>query len=143
MVRRNSRVRISQRTTLAHWLMRIGRSRYDCTHLAYIAPMIVSLVGRTISGSSSWPVGTQLAVRARLQPVVRDDRAFLGEALDVLGLLLQEAQRNEQRKVGVLVARGLEHAVEHALHVLPDRPAPGLDDHAAAHGRVLGQVGRA
>ena len=28
-VRRNRRVRISQRTTLAHWLQRIGRSRYD------------------------------------------------------------------------------------------------------------------
>ncbi len=48
VVRRNIRVRSSQRTTLAHWLIRIGRSRYDCTHLAYIAPMIVSLVGRTI-----------------------------------------------------------------------------------------------
>ena len=28
-VRRNNRVRISQRKTFAHWLQRIGRSRYD------------------------------------------------------------------------------------------------------------------
>ena len=35
--------------------------------------------------------GTQLAVRAGFQPVMRDDRAFLGEAFDVLGFLLQEA----------------------------------------------------
>ena len=33
-VRRKSRVRISHRTTFAHWLMRMGRSRYDCVHLA-------------------------------------------------------------------------------------------------------------
>ena len=35
----------------------------------------------------------------------------------------------------------LEHPVELALDVLPDRVAPRLDDHAAADGRVLGQVG--
>ena len=29
-VRKKRRVRISQRTTLAHWLMRMGKSRYDC-----------------------------------------------------------------------------------------------------------------
>ena len=57
MVRRNIRVRSSHRTTFAHWLIRIGKSRYDCTQLAYIAPMIVSLVGRTISGSSSCAEG--------------------------------------------------------------------------------------
>ena len=72
-----------------------------------------------------------------------DHRAFLGEALDVLGFLFEEAQRDEEREVGVLVAGGLEHAVQHALDVLPERVAPGLDDHAAAHGRGLGQVGRA
>ena len=73
--------------------MRIGRSRYDLTHLAYVAPMIVSLVGRTTSGSSSLPVGYQLAVGSGFEPVMRDDRAFLGKALDVLGLFLQVAQR--------------------------------------------------
>ena len=51
-------MRISQRTTLTHWLMRIGRSRQLCTHFEYIAPMIVSEVGRTISGSSSLLAGS-------------------------------------------------------------------------------------
>ena len=45
VVRRNIRVRNSQRTTLAHWLIRIGKSRYDCTQRAKVAPLIVSLVG--------------------------------------------------------------------------------------------------
>src|SRR5499426_2084311 len=49
VVRRNGRVTFSHRTTFAHWLMRIGRSRHDCTHLAYMVPMIASDVGRTTS----------------------------------------------------------------------------------------------
>ncbi len=53
MVRRNMRGRSSQRTTLAHWLSSIGRSRCEEIHFAIISPMIVSDVGRTISGSSS------------------------------------------------------------------------------------------
>ena len=126
MVRRNIRVRSSQRTTLAHWLMRIGRSRYDCTQRANVAPMIVSLVGRTISGSSSFAIGRgpQAALAVRLQPMVRHDRALLGEAFDVLGFLLQEAHRDEQREVGVLVPGGLEHRVEPPLDVLPDARSP-------------------
>ena len=52
-MRRNGRVTFSQRTTFAHWLIRIGRSRHDCTHFAYIEPMIASEVGRMASGSSS------------------------------------------------------------------------------------------
>ena len=83
----------------------------------------------------------ELAVGVGLEPMVRDDRALLREALDVRGFLLQERQRDEQREVRVLVARRLEHVVERALHVLPERVAPRLDDHAAAHGRVLGEVG--
>ena len=59
-VRRKSRVRISHRTTFAHWLMSSGRSRWLCTHFAKVAPMIVSLVGRTTSGSSSSPAGISL-----------------------------------------------------------------------------------
>ena len=143
VVRRNIRVRSSQRTTLAHWLMRIGRSRYDCTQRANVAPMIVSLVGRTMSGSSSLARrrGLQAALAVGLQPMVRHHRALLGEALDVLGLLLQEAHRDEQREVGVLVPGGLEHRVEPPLDVLPDGVAPRLDDHAAADVGVLGQVG--
>src|SRR5678816_4945777 len=53
VVRRKGRVTFSHRTTFAHWLIRIGRSRHDCTHLAYIVPMMASEVGRTTSFSSS------------------------------------------------------------------------------------------
>ena len=74
---------------------------------------------------------------------MRDHRALLGEALNVGGFLFQEAQRDEQREVRVHVPGGLEHAIEHALDVLPDRVAPGLDDHAATHGGILRQVGGA
>ena len=51
---------------------------------------------------------------------VGDHRQLRGEALHVLGLLLQEALGDEQREVGVLVPGGLEHPVQHALDVLPD-----------------------
>ncbi len=85
----------------------------------------------------------QPAVLAGDQAVVRDDRALLREPFDVLGFLLEERLRDEQREVGVLVARGLEHAVEHALDVFPDRVAPRLDHHAAAHRRRLCEIGGA
>mmetsp|Transcript_22814 Transcript_22814/g.70485 ORF Transcript_22814/g.70485 Transcript_22814/m.70485 type:complete len:413 (+) Transcript_22814:169-1407(+) len=52
-VRTNGRVRISQRTTLAHWLTSSGRSRYELTHWLNIWLTTVSEVGRTTSGSSS------------------------------------------------------------------------------------------
>jgi hypothetical protein len=45
LVRRNIRVRISQRITLAHWLMSSGRSRWLWIHLWKKWPMMVSLVG--------------------------------------------------------------------------------------------------
>ena len=77
----------------------------------------------------------------RLQARVRDDSAFLGEALHVLGFLGQEALRNEQREVGVDVAQLLEAVVQPALHHLPDAVAVGPDDHAAAHRAVFGQFG--
>jgi hypothetical protein len=53
VVRRNIRGRISHRTTFAHWLSSIGRSRWELIHLAMNSPMTVSDVGRTTSGSSS------------------------------------------------------------------------------------------
>jgi hypothetical protein len=70
-------------------------------------------------------------------------RALLGEALDVLGLLLKEGLGDEQREVGVAVPRRLEHRVHVALDVLPQGVAPRFDDHAAADRRILGQVGGA
>ncbi len=94
--------------------------------------MIVSEVGRTISGSGSSAAGCSLPSASLLEAVVRDHRHLLGEALDVLGLLLEVAQRYEEREVGVLRARLLDPVVERALHELPDPEAPGPDDHRAA-----------
>ena len=88
-------------------------------------------------------IGNEPAVFAGDQAVVSDDRAFLREPLDVLGFLLEEALGDEQRKVGVLVPGGLEHAVEDALDVFPDGVAPGLDHHATAYRRSLRQIGGA
>ena len=53
------------------------------------------------------------------------------EAFDVFRLALQEALRDQQREVDVLVAAGLEPGIELALEHFPDRVAVGLDDHAA------------
>ena len=76
-----------------------------------------------------------------LQPVIGDHRALLGKSFHVLGLFLEEAERDEEGKVGVDVTRRLEHRVELALHIFPDPPAPRLDDHAAADVGIFGQVG--
>ena len=59
-VRRNKRVRISQRTTLAHWFTRIGRSWYDWIHPLYVFQMMVSEVGRIINSSSSFASGSTM-----------------------------------------------------------------------------------
>ncbi len=60
-----------------------------------------------------------------------DHRQLGREAFHVLGFLLQEALRDQQREIHVLVAGGLEAVVELALQHLPDGVAVGLDDHAA------------
>ena len=73
---------------------------------------------------------------------MRDDRALLGEALDVLGLLGEEGARDEEREVGVLVARLLEAPVEVVPDRLPDAVAVGPDDHAPADGRVVHELAR-
>ena len=96
-----------------------------------------------ISSSSSFDVGIDDAAlaRHRFEPIVRDDRAFLGEALGHLLFLGEERFGNEEGKIRVDVARVLEHAIEGALHLLPDGVAVRLDDHAAAHVGVLRQAG--
>ena len=84
---------------------------------------------------------TKLAVRTGFEAMVRDHRALLGEALDVLGFFRQVGNRDEQREIGVLVAGVLEHPVQGPLHLLPDGVSVGPDDHAAAHRAVVGQLG--
>src|SRR6185437_1362364 len=72
------------------------------------------------------------------EAVVGDDRHLLGEALDVLSLLGDEAHGNEEREVAVIVSRIFNSGVEFSLYALPHPPAPRLDDHAAANGACLG-----
>ncbi len=71
----------------------------------------------------------------------RDDGQLRRKALDVLGLLLQEAHRDEEREVRVDVAGVLEAPVERGLDVFPEGVAVGPDDHAALDRRIVGQLG--
>ncbi len=86
-------------------------------------------------------IGNQSALAVTDQAVMRDDRHFLGKALDVFGLLGEIGQRNEQRKIAVLDACRLYPVVHQALNALPDAIPPGLDDHAAAHAGFFGHLG--
>jgi len=58
-------------------------------------------------------------------------RQFGRESFDVFGFLLEEALRNQEREIDVLVTGGLEAIVELTLEQLPDRISIGFDDHAA------------
>jgi hypothetical protein len=142
-VRRNMRVRISQRTTFAHWLVSSGKSRQLCTQRLIACPITVSDVGRTTSGSSSLDSGSgiNLPLPSPTQPMMGDDRHLLGEAIDMIGLLLEEGQGDEQRKIAILDARRLDPRIHQLLDALPDAIAPGADHHAAAHARFLRQIG--
>ena len=74
---------------------------------------------------------------------MRDDRHFLGEAVDVVGFLLEEGQGDEQREVAILYACRLDARVHQLLDALPDAITPRTDDHAAAHAAFLGKIGLA
>ncbi len=86
-------------------------------------------------------VGDEPALVVLDQAVMRDDRHFLGKALDMLGLALEIGDWDKDREIAVLVSGRLDPIVEQALDPLPDAIAPRLDDHAAAHARFLGHVG--
>src|SRR5690606_28554011 len=75
-----------------------------------------------------------------LPPTVRYYRGLRRKSLYVLGLLLQEALRDEEREVRILVTRGLEHVVKRTLHAFPDTIAVGTDNHASAHRRVVSKL---
>ena len=124
------RVRSSQRTTFAHWLISSGRSRHELIHLLKVTPMIVSEVGRTTSGSAS------------SSPPARVTSATSGAKPSTCSAsCIRKLFGDEQREIGVLVAGLFDALIEPALDRLPDRVAMGLDDHAAAHWRVLAQPG--
>ncbi len=93
-MRRNMRVRISQRTTLAHWLVSSGRSRQLWIQRAIASPMI-GFGGRAHDQrlfQLGLGIGDQPALAVRNQPVMGDDRHFLGEAFDVLGFRVEIAR---------------------------------------------------
>ena len=69
-----------------------------------------------------------------------DHRAFLGEPFDVCGLLLEIAERNKQRKIGIFVAGRLDHRIQLSLDIFPDAVSPWLDHHAASDFRVFREV---
>ena len=101
--------RSSQRTTLAHWLMSSGRSRWLCTHLEKKLLITVSLVGRTTK-----------RLLELLAAAVGDHGQLGAEALDMLGLEPQERLGDEEWEVGVLGAGVLDAVIERGLHQLPD-----------------------
>src|SRR6476469_9786445 len=72
---------------------------------------------------------------------MRKDGALFRKPLGMFFLLLQERFRYKKRKIGVNVSGRLEHIVQSALHLFPDRITVRLDHHAAAHGAVLGKTG--
>ena len=82
----------------------------------------------------------QSSIGYGFEPMMGDHGAFLGEAFDVLGFLLEKSLGDEERKLVVAMTGGLEHAIEDPLHLLPERVAPGLDDHAPSNRRVLSQI---
>ncbi len=59
----------------------------------------------------------------------------------MIGLALEIGEWDEERKIGVLDAGGLDAVIHQALVALPDAIAPRLDHHAAAHSRFFGEIG--
>ena len=85
--------------------------------------------------------GDELTVGAHLEARVGDHCTLFGEAINVGGFLLNVADRNEEREVGVYVTGLLEHLIEVAVNILPEGVAPRLNHHATADWAVFGQVG--
>ena len=82
-----------------------------------------------------------LTLRIIHQAVMGNNSALLGEAFHMISLSAQERLGNEQGEISVLHAGSLEHVIKLTLHLFPDGVAIRLDDHAATHSRLLGQVG--
>lgn len=87
-----------------------------------------------------WVWDEAFAVGAFGKAVVGDDRALFGEALDVVGLFIEEGLWNEQGEVGILVAGFLDHVVKSSLHILPKGEAMRRDNHASSDWRVVCQI---
>ena len=85
--------------------------------------------------------GNKFPIGSHLKSVMRDDRTFLCESIDMRRLFFQERYRNEKRKIGVAMPCLFEHSIQDALHIFPDRISPRLDDHAPTHGGIFCQIG--
>ena len=70
-----------------------------------------------------------------------DNGTFFCETLDMFCLAREERLGDEEREIGILGSRLLEHTVQLALHLLPDGVAVRLDDHTSAHSTLFGEVG--
>src|SRR5271170_6628859 len=70
-----------------------------------------------------------------------DDGDFGREALDVLRLLLQEALRDEERKVGITRAGLFNPAIEFVAQFLPDGEAVRPKNDTSAYRRIIRQLG--
>jgi hypothetical protein len=86
-------------------------------------------------GADGQPLGELLAAG------MSDPCDLWVEALDVLGFLLEQRLGHEEREIDVLVAGALDVPVQLVPHRFPDRVAVGADDHAAAHRRVVSELG--
>ena len=78
-------------------------------------------------------IGDQPALAVGDQAVMRDHCHFLGETVNVFGLLGKVAERDEQRKIAVFHPRRLDPRVHQVLDPFPDAVAPWPDHHAPAH----------
>jgi hypothetical protein len=67
-------------------------------------------------------------------------RKLGGEALHVVGLAAQVGLGDEQREVGVVVARGLDPRIELGDQQLPDPVAVWADDHRSLDRSAVGQL---
>ena len=76
-----------------------------------------ALVGAPDDRLDGGPDGERLL--ELLAAAVRDDGDLRREALDVIGLLLEQAHRDQEREVQVLVPGRLEPIVERALRAAP------------------------
>jgi hypothetical protein len=71
---------------------------------------------------------------------VGDDRQLRRETLDVLGLALQVARRDQQREVGVEVTGLLDAPVDVGLQQLPHPVSVGADYHCAPDRAAVDQL---
>ena len=72
---------------------------------------------------------------------MRNNRHFFGKAFDMVGLFFKEGQRNEQWKIAVFNASGLNFCVHKLLNAFPHAIAPWPDNHASPDTGFLGQIG--